>query len=528
MSFTSLSLIVGAVSLCFLRWFWRNKKSRAPLPPGPPSKPIIGNLWDLPSPGTQGWLHWYKHKDIYGPISSVTIFGQTMIILNEARLAYELLEKRSAIHSSRTPFIFSRMAGWGDFMTMLEYSDRLRASRKIAHQQLGSNNAVSRFNHIQNVEVSRFLLRMLRDPAHWTEHIRKESGAVVLKITYGYTVEQHARDPLVDLIESCIVKASETVVPGRWLVDFIPILRYIPAWLPGGGETRAAQKLQKDARDFSDIPYTFTKQQMIQGTNEASIVSHYLQENDIKPGSKEEHLLKWAAATLYAGAGETTLATMKSVFIAMAMYPHVQRKAQEEIDRVIGTSRLPGHKDRGNLPYIDALVKEALRWHTIVPMGITHMAIEDDICEGYHIPKGAAILPNIWAFTHDPKEYHDPMVFKPERFLSDNDHTPERDPRLFSFGFGRRICPGRNLADSNLYLSIAQTLAAYNIRKPIRDGKEVDIQLIAQAGVISHPEPFDLNIKPRSAGHEELIRALEKQYPWEKGHGEELRRATGI
>lgn len=87
---------------------------------------------------------------------------------------------------------------------------------------------------------------------------------------------------------------------------------------------------------------------------------------------------------------------MMGFFMTMALYPHVQRKAQEEIDRVIGTSRLPGFKDREDLPYIDAVLKEALRWHPVVPMGVAHMAMEDDILEGYRIPKGAAILTNIW------------------------------------------------------------------------------------------------------------------------------------
>ncbi|GMF67658.1 unnamed protein product [Aspergillus oryzae] len=237
---------------------------------------------------------------------------------------------------------------------------------------------------------------------------------------------------------------------------------------------------------------------------------------------------------------------MMCFFLTMALYPHVQRKAQEEIDRVVGATRLPGFEDRGNLPYIDALLKEALRWHPIVPMGVAHMAMEDDMLEGYRIPKGAAILSNIWcvrprtpyfllltklpcrAFTHDPNEYHDPMTFKPERFLSDNGHTPERDPHLLAFGFGRRVCPGRNLADSNLWLTIARTLAAFNIAKPIRDGKEVDIQPEFQAGLISHPEPFDVDIKLRSAGHHELILAGEKQYPWEESHAEELRRAIAV
>ncbi|KAB8223737.1 cytochrome P450 [Aspergillus novoparasiticus] len=501
MSFMVLGLAIGVIFLYFLRSFLARTKSFAPLPPGPRPKPIIGNLWDLPPQGTRDWLHWLKHKDLYGPISSVTAFGQTIIILNEARLAYELLEKRSAIHSSRPSCTFAHMAGYGDITTVLEYSDRLRTTHKVAHQQIGSNKAIARFSHIQDAEVCRYLLRMLRDPGNWLEHIKKETGAVILKITYGYTVEPHERDPLVDLADDAVRKFSLAMVPGAWLVDSIPIC---------------------------SVPYAFTKQQMAQGSNVPSIISYYLESENIQPGSEEEHLVKWATATLYGGGADTTVSTMMCFFLTMALYPHVQRKAQEEIDQVVGATRLPGFEDRENLPYIDALLKEALRWHPVVPMGVAHMAIEDDMLEGYRIPKGAAILSNIWAFTHDPNEYHDPMTFKPERFLGDNGHTPERDPHLISFGFGRRICPGRNLADSNLWLAIARALSVFNIAKPIRDGKEVDIQPEFQASLISHPEPFDVDIKPRSAGHAKLIRAGEKQYPWEESHAEELRRAIAV
>jgi cytochrome P450 len=92
---------------------------------------------------------------------------------------------------------------------------------------------------------------------------------------------------------------------------------------------------------------------------------------------------------------------MATFFLCMALYPQVQRKAQEEIDRVVSTSRLPTFEDRENLPYVNALVKEALRWHPVTPMGAPHMATEDDIYEGYYIPKGATILWNAWCV-----EYH--------------------------------------------------------------------------------------------------------------------------
>lgn len=80
----------------------------------------------------------------------------------------------------------------------------------------------------------------------------------------------------------------------------------------------------------------------------------------------------------------------------MALYPDVQRRAQDEIERVLGPGRLPKMADRSRLPYINAVVKEVLRWHPVGPMGVPHMSTEDDIWGDYFIPKGSIIMPNIW------------------------------------------------------------------------------------------------------------------------------------
>jgi Cytochrome P450 len=124
--------------------------------------------------------------------------------------------------------------------------------------------------------------------------------------------------------------------------------------------------------------------------------------------------------------------------------------------------------------------------------------------------------------THDPALYHDPMAFKPERFLDIDGQGPEVDPHSIAFGFGRRVCPGRILADTTVWLSAAKALAVFEISKPVENGVEVDIKPEFLPGVISHPAPCKLQITPRSAAHEELILAVEQEHPWEQGDGAEL------
>ena len=126
-------------------------------------------------------------------------------------------------------------------------------------------------------------------------------------------------------------------------------------------------------------------------------------------------------------------------------------------------------------------------------------------------------------FTHDPEVYPEPDVFRPERFLTTPKHTTEPDPRDFIFGFGRRICPGRHVADNSLLITIAQTLAVFNIEKPVdSNGKIIEPQVAFEAGTISHPLPFKTSIKPRSDHHEKLIRSVEELFPWEESDAKEL------
>jgi cytochrome P450 len=83
----------------------------------------------------------------------------------------------------------------------------------------------------------------------------------------------------------------------------------------------------------------------------------------------------------------------------MSVYPEVQKKAQEEIDRVIGSDRLPVNADKPNLPYIEAVMKETHRWHPVAPLGVAHASKNEDEYSGYRIPGGAIMVPNIWFVT---------------------------------------------------------------------------------------------------------------------------------
>ncbi|KAF9872128.1 cytochrome p450 oxidoreductase [Colletotrichum karsti] len=489
--------------------------NRQPLPPGPKGLPIVGNIRDLPQPTQFGARHWQKHKDLYGPISSVTVFGKTLVIINDPEIAFELLDKRSSEFSSRPSTVFSgQLVGWEHATGGLKYDDTLRLHRKVFSRELGTKTAAAYYNTLQEAEVGHFLLHLLDSPEKLTEHIAKEAGSVILSIAYGYNTDQFKTDRLLQMMNDAMEHFAYSAAPGAFLVDIFPLLRYVPEWFPGAGWKKLANKWAAELRQTVEVPYQFVKDQMDAGKSNPSYLSRAIESNP-----EDLYNNKWTAASLFSGGADTSVAAIAAFFLAMTKFPDVQKKAQEEIDRVIGSQRLPNVHDRENLPYIEAVVMEVLRWHPIGPMGLPHASSEDAVYGGYRIPKDSYLMPNIWWFTHDPDVYSDPFEFRPERFLQSE---PETDPRKFAFGFGRRVCSGKMLAETSMYLNFAQSLAVFNINKPIDDDNVVEPGMMFLPGIISHPAPFKVSITPRSPHHERLIRSIEEKFPWKESDAKDL------
>jgi len=249
--------------------------------------------------------------------------------------------------------------------------------------------------------------------------------------------------------------------------------------------------------------------------------------SDLLDDNETHSDVAWTAMGMYIAGADTTVASLKGFLLAMLLFPEAQRKGQEEIDRVIGRDRLPVIADLDQLPYIHAMMKEAMRWHTAGPIALPHRADEDIICNGYLIPKGATLLANAWLYNNDPVAYPEPRKYSPERFLKSEGHEPEADPTENIFGWGRRICPGRLLAESAVFVTMAQTLAAYNIAKPVgADGKEIEPKLEFIPGIVAHIKPFEVDFKLRDPKYKDLIQAVEKEDLTNPTHAEILSKVT--
>ncbi|THG92741.1 hypothetical protein EW026_g8263 [Hermanssonia centrifuga] len=309
-------------------------------------------------------------------------------------------------------------------------------------------------------------------------------------MSHGYNVKKNTPDPLINLVETA-AQDFYIATTKVWLVDIFPWLRHMPLWLPFH---RAAAKYRQTNINQVEIPHEFVKRQMVRSSNmreasyEPSFTSQHLCGLLSLP---EEHSLKHAANALYGGGTDTVAATLSSFFLAMVLYPDVQKRAQQEIDDAIGRFRLPTFSDNDRLPYLTAVYKEVLRWHPIGPMGIPHAVMEDDM-----------------SIANDPQNYENPTQFNPDRFYNVNGKgSTTLDPHEFAFGFGRRKCPGQDLADANVWICMAMSLSVFDFSG---DGSEAP-RAEFTSSTVSAPKPFRCTIKARSADAMAVLQAIESE-----------------
>ncbi|KAF8178148.1 cytochrome P450 [Mycena galopus ATCC 62051] len=505
---------------------------RPPLPPGPRGLPLIGNLLDMPK--EDAWVHWLHHKDTYGPISSLTALGRHFIIISDMKTSVELLEKRSTVYSGRPTFTFAgEMIGWDQQLIMAQYSERFRAMRLLLKGFIGSKSAIIPFQPIQEVETRYFLTRMLEKPKDLIANIRLTASALSLQMSHGYRIETEKNDPLIDLVETAAKEFYIATYPGRWMVDAIPFrkmptmrfptylfsntVKRLPSWLPGMGWKKTAKIYREHNYAQVERPHDFVKRQLAEGMAMPSFTSTVLRRD---PDAETEDALKWAATAIYGGGSDPSSAVLGAFFLIMLLFPDARDKAQAELDTVVGTHRLPTFADRERLPYIEALMKELIRWHPVGRLCIPHRALEDDIYNGYLIPKGSIILPHMWQMSRDKTYYTDPEDFRPERYLQ---VQPELDPNTYMFGFGRRACPGQDFAQAIVYLTIVMTLSVFDIRKAKNpDGSDIEPEVNWGTGTVSHPGIFEYSITPRSPEAVALIRTVYDEHPMLPSDGPKL------
>ncbi|GBE89649.1 Multifunctional cytochrome P450 monooxygenase af510 [Sparassis crispa] len=497
---TYLLCACGIVALVLLR---QRNKSSLPLPPGPPADPIIGHL-RIFSPARQHEL-FPKWAAEYGDIFHLGILGQNLIVMNSLQVATDLLEKRSSKHSDRPACTTLELMGWEASLPLLLYGPRWKKHRKMFQQYFNYHECLAYYP--SQLREARVLAKSLMiTPKDFLAHTQRFALSSLIRITYGH--QAHSDDDIYVNIIGEVLRSVEAATAGVALIDLFPSLRYVPHWLPGMSSlTAMSRRWHPTIRHFHNWTFDDVLRQMDAGIAQPSFLASHLERLDLAGTSSEDlEDIKGSAASILIAGSETTWSLIQTLFFAMLVFPGAQHKAQEEIDKVIGCERLPDFSDRDSLPFVECVLQEIIRWYPVLPWGVPHRSLDDDVYNGMFIPKGSVMIPNVLAMSHDQQIYKNPEIFCPERFLP----VPagHGEPHLdVAFGFGRRICPGRYFADNSAWLVLVTVLATLNISKVVgQDGRVVEPKVeFTTESQVSRPRPFDCVFQPRSEAAKALI-----------------------
>ncbi|KAI0278781.1 cytochrome P450 [Russula aff. rugulosa BPL654] len=504
-------LLVSAVdSLAISLFFYllvkfRDHRRRKGLsyPPGPPSWPIIGNFLDIPK--ETPWIAYTDMSKQYGDVVYLRTFSKVIVVLSSFSAIKDLLEKRGEYYSDRTSIPIMKMLDFEWPVFMIELGDTWRKERKILDGSLRPG-AIMSYRRVMQEKTRELLVQLRENPKDFDNRVK----LVIMSLTFGYDLKDG--DKILEASNQFASMQRQFFVPARGaLVNLLPILRHIPSWVPYFIYKPLVRIGRKMSERIRNEPIEFVKNALNNGTAVHSLASEHLQElEDLvgPPRQKQEEIVVAALGSLYRDFLPTpaikTVSSINSLFLALVLFPRVQRRAQAELDAVVGRDRLPTFDDRQHLPYIEAMCKELMRWLMVAPIGISHSLRKDDVYKGFFIPKVRCFR----AILHDPVVYPEPDKFKPERFLN-QDGTVRDDPMLsLVFGIGKRICPGRHLVESTIFIVASSILSVFNVTNAKdENGNDIPVKvaIAPDPGVIVHPDKFECSILPRDKVAEDLI-----------------------
>ncbi|KAI5888559.1 cytochrome P450 [Schizophyllum commune H4-8] len=468
-------------------------------------------------PSSSEWetfMQWAR--DFNTDILHLEVPGSSIIVLDTYEAAVELLEKRSRTYSGRPNFPMAVDLMELDFnFAFKPYGERDR--RRLMHGAMHPT-AVGQY-HTQQLKATHAFLRAMLSAGEddVEKELRHLAGMVIMDVAYGICVA--GKDDLYIKEAGEVVQIqSVAALPSSYLVNSIPALKFVPELVPGAGFKRIAREWRDKARKITYRPFYDVKSSMVRC---GEIITPSFISSAIEKG-EDDAVIVDAAATMHTAGIDTTAITLVNFVLGMLDNPIAQRRAQAELDAVLGPlqtsdgtpGQLPVHADEPRLPFITAFVRESLRWMPALPISIPHAYTgeEPDIYKGYAIPPGSLVIPNVWSMCHDERMYPDPYTFKPERFL-----TPEgtldpsvHNPAELAFGFGRRNCVGRHFAYDETWLTVASILRVYNIEKAKRpDGSPVEPRREWRSGILLQPMQYKCRFVPRSSEAVDLIKSTQ-------------------
>ncbi|THU91684.1 cytochrome P450 [Dendrothele bispora CBS 962.96] len=485
---------IALVLLLFPVVYYFRRARTGRYPPGPRGIPVLGNLFQLDN--VKSWHTFTKWKELYGPIIRLNIAGQPMVIINSKKVAEDLFDRRGSNYIDRHRFIVLEKTTGDSSIAFMGSTERWRRMRRASEHALGAKIS-SNYYQTQTNESILLAHGIMNQPNTWLSQIERASSSTSLSMIYDLP-PLNLNDPTVEFMSDFADCIGRVAMPGNYLVDMLPFLEHFPRWVAKW--KRDAEKNYKTFTSKFENMFLRIKDETMTGNEQRPSFCVNLAENQQQHGMSDTDCA-WLAGVLYGAGHETTSTTMAWFIFSMIQFPQVQARAHEELDRVVGLSRLPSFADIKHLPYMQAIVKEVLRWRPALPTGIPRIPIQDNYYEGYLIPKGTICIPYVWSINRDPEVYGpDADEFHPERHLDHNGRLKdEKNEGHVTYGFGQRICVGRHVANNGLFIQIAMILWTMRL-EPAKDDDgdlmkpDVDAYDAERSnGIFLRPPPLQIN-----------------------------------
>ncbi|KAI0911773.1 cytochrome P450 oxidoreductase [Ustulina deusta] len=496
--------VVCLVVVLFGAWsLLRTNHRDSRLPPGPPTLPIVGNEHLIPK--SNAHFIFTKWARQYGGICTIKRFRNTTIVVSDPHMIKELFNKKSSLYSHRPDSQVGNLITKGDHLLLMQYGDNWRLIRKLIHQYFAEPMCEKQHIHLQNAEATQLMHDFMTMPEKHMEHPKRYSNSITNSLVFGIRTKTAESEYMLRLF-SLLNEWSEVLELGATPpIDSFPLLKLVPERLLGSWKSRAVRVGELMVGLYSEMLDQVQRRRRA-GLDRGSFMDRVLDKNGKNGLSPSQ--LQFLGGVLMEGGSDTSSSLILAMIRALLEFPDVQRRAQKEIDEVVGEDRSPTWEDFSRLPYINMMIKESHRWRPVSPLGVSHAVAEDDWVGEYLIPKGSTVVLNVWAMHHDERRWDKPADFMPERFATHpqlashyTSEGPHRDH--FGYGAGRRVCPGIHLAERNLFVAMAKLLWGFDFRK--RAGDE-NAGVESSIGFLQCVRDYNCEITVRSQRRAETIK----------------------
>ncbi|EOA36131.1 hypothetical protein CARUB_v10012430mg [Capsella rubella] len=434
---------------CLSAFFF--KKSKGPqfqdccLPPSPPSLPVIGHLHLLLS--VPCYKSFEKISSKYGPFIHLRAFSIPIVLVSSGSMAYEIFRTHDLnfVTRDRAAPIMEKSILFGSFgFVSAPYGDYWKFMKKLLVTKLLGSHSLERTQLLRKKELETFRA-MLFDKAAKNETV--DVGIEMMKLTNNSICRMI-------MGRRCSEENGEAEQVRGLVTESLSLAR---KFLIASTVGRALKKLGISL---------FEKEIMEVSQRYDELLEKIIKEHEENPNKKEDrdmmdvllevfaddnaelkisrNQIKALFVELFIGGTDTSAHTTQWIMAELINHPEILKRVREEIESVVGKTRLIQESDLSNLPYLQAVVKEGLRLHPHTPILVRNATAACKI-GGYYIEQNTTMIINTYAVMRDPDSWEYPGEFQPERFMVPPSNRNELALNYIPFGSGRRGCPGANL-----------------------------------------------------------------------------------